>query len=232
MRFIDVRPFLLASYVVASATPANAQGFPRDVPGITVTGRATLVAPADVAYVSELLVSTPGSHDDIDRASAAVSTLLHGAGASDVVSATYSGDDARTGRLISGTIHGPAGATLLVFARGVNDALKHYPGTALEHSTTALGLSHCEDVEGRLQSAALEDARARAGRLATDAGVKLGTPTIITPGNLPGYAFPCRPSRGPLFSADANAIPDDGRVTFGLFVNVTYPIVAAPPTTP
>jgi uncharacterized protein YggE len=223
----SMRPFFVALFLIAATAVADAQGFPRDLPGITVTGRATLAARADVVYVSELLVSAPGTNDDIDRASAAVVTLLQSAGARDAAAATYVGDDDRTGRLLTGTIHAPARAILLEIARGVSDAVGRYPGTLLQRSTALVGLLRCEDVEGRLQAAALKDARARAGRLASGADVQLGTPTIITPGNLPGFAFPCRPSRTlAQYSAEANALPDDGNVTFGLFVNVTYPIVA------
>ena len=51
---------------------AVAQTFPRDVPGITVTGRATLSAHADTLYVYATVGPVPGQPNDLDAATAAM----------------------------------------------------------------------------------------------------------------------------------------------------------------
>ncbi len=105
------------------------------------------------------------------------------------------------------------------------DALKPFPGTALRGLRTTLGLANCADVERRLQTAAIADAHARADRLASASGVSIGPPTIISPGGLRGYAFPCDLDRMPQGFGAGGDLPEDGNVEFGLFVNVTYSIV-------
>ncbi len=221
-----MRVFVLV-WLVASGVPASAQGFPRNVPGITVTGRATLIAHADLMYVSVFLASTQTAPDDIDDASAAMVAALRGLGASNVTShyAAYLDAASAKQRSVSATIYNPTTAALSDAALTASDTVKRYPGTVLQTVTAALGLARCADVEGRLQIAAINDARARAGRLAKAAGVDLGAPSIITPGGLTNYAFPCSLRREiPRARAATNPLPTDGRVEFGLYVDVTYPI--------
>jgi uncharacterized protein YggE len=219
----------------ASQGPGGAQSFPRDVPGITVSGRATLTAHADPLYVSAVLgpASMPPKQQaptDIDAATAAVLAALRGAGLGGAT-ISYIVDPFGTRRSIAGTIHDPTAANFAAVTHVVTDALQPYPDVALRGLRAVLGLANCTDVEKRLQAAAIADARARAERLAAGAGVSIGAPTIITPGGLPGYAFPCEPSQMmpeglPLEAlSGVGGLPESGDVTYGLFVNVTYSIV-------
>jgi len=73
---MNMRVFFALWCLVGIACPANAQGFPRNVPGITVTGRATLLAHADVMYVSAALAHAPGAADDGDGAGAAIAAAF------------------------------------------------------------------------------------------------------------------------------------------------------------
>jgi uncharacterized protein YggE len=216
------------------AAPAlgGAQDFPRDVPGITVSGRATLTAHADRLYVSAVLgsESMPSKQPakDIDAAAAAVLAAFRRAGAGDAA-VSYIVDQFGTRRSIAGTIHDPTAANLAAVTHVVT-ALQPYPDIALRGFRAVLGLANCTDVEKRLQIAAIADARARAERLAGAAGISLGAPTVITPGGLQGYAFPCAPAqmmdeRVALDLSPGVGVPEGGDVNYGLFVNVTYSIV-------
>ncbi len=216
--------FVLALLLGGSGL-VDAQGFPRDIPGITVTGRATVRAHADALYVFAHLVPVAGASDDIDGAAAAVVATLTGLRATNLAVAASVNGASVVGRAITSTIADPTIPVLIDLSKAIGGALKPYPGTVLESLRVAPGLAQCATVEARLHSLALADARSRAEHLADAAGVTLGTPQVITPGGLPDYAFPCRPSRS-IERVDANvdSLPMDGNVEFGLFVNVTYAI--------
>jgi uncharacterized protein YggE len=224
-----IRLIVTVLCLAATRAAATAQGFPRDIPGITATGRATLIAHADRYAIDVVIAPSSPSGDDLDRAGAALVDALRSVGIRDASSAAFF-DPAgqQTDREISGNLANPTTESLANIARIVTSTLAVFPASTLRRLSGSPGLSDCADVEGRLHAAAVKDARARAERLAAAAGVTLGeVPTIITPGGLPNYAFPCAPSRDATHaeSIAAGALPVDGNVTFGLFVNVTYPIV-------
>jgi uncharacterized protein YggE len=214
----------------------GAQSFPRDIPGITVSGRAVLTARPDRLFVSAVLspaqlATKQPLPTDMEAAAAAVVAALRGAGVDDAT-VSYIIDPFGTRRSISGTIHDPTAANFAAVSHVVSDALQHYPDIAIRGLRTALRLANCTDVEKRLQTAAIADARARAERLATAAGVSIGAPTVITPGALPGYPFPCEGSQMVVNGMPQDGLslvgelPENGDVNYGLFVNVTYSIVA------
>jgi uncharacterized protein YggE len=187
-----------------------------------VTGRATLTTHADVLYVNVTLSLMPSAQDQVQAASDAVSAALQARGATDVSASDVNGVSARA---LSATLNDPGAGALADVTAAIADAAKPYPGV-LVRTSAAFGLKNCTDVENRLYLAALADANARALRLATAAGLSLGAPTIVTPGGLANYAFPCLPRRSlSRFSTDQAQVPRDGNVEFGLFVNVTYRIV-------
>jgi uncharacterized protein YggE len=211
--------------LAALTGPTAAQEFGHPVPGITVTGRATLLAHADVLYVFESLTSAPNGPSDIDGASAAVVAALQSAGAISASTGDVIDGHGLQGRSITATVREPTPAGLTKVSQAIAEALQRFPGTVQQSFMPVLGLTHCEEVEGRLHAIAIADSRARAQRLANAAGVNLGAPTAIAPGALAGYFFPCSPSRARPLGV-ATTLPEDGNVEFGLYVNVTYSIVS------
>jgi len=225
------RLLLCVACLLMFCAPAHAQ-LPTGIPGITVTGRATLRAQADVMYFTVQVASqTPQVSSAVTRdftsAGTAIVGSLHQAGIQDAQAAYPSsiGTSGYQTAYVSGSIPHPSSGDVQRITSAVTVALVPISGISMQRINVNYGLLDCTRVEQQLQTIALADARARAERIAGAAGAVLGRPTSIAPGILPGYQFPCDAQHSTLVQMNqSEGLPMDGMVTFGLHINVTYAI--------
>lgn len=89
-------------------------------------------------------------------------------------------------------------------------------------NSLTFGIADQTELEDEARAAAVEDARARAQKLADLAGVTLGSPTIIIEENLIGIPLPLAADRA--FGGAASVPVEEGQLSVNLTVRVTFSI--------
>jgi uncharacterized protein len=185
------------------AAPVSPSG---PVPGITVVGRATVSVPPDRMRVTVRLFPRNVTGQQLEAMADEVATAMRSGGIADAKTALplsgYLG--ANSTIAIVGTIVKPTRGSLETTVRSALAAVPDATATALANAyqvTTTYAVDDCSAAETRAQTAAIDDARARAGRVAVAAGLRLGS--IVSVNETSTYAQPAcnpdfdEPSAGP-----------------------------------
>ncbi len=216
-----LRALILLYCIGTTVLPSSAQGFPRNTPGITVSGYATRLGHADSMPFSASVLTSSGSQS-VDADLAALVATLRGIGISDAAYTDMT-DAPVEMKLITGTLKNPGTAGIKTLLEALSNVAPHHPGLTVQDVQAAFLLNNCAPLETALQVSAVADAHRRAERLAAAAHVALGVPLILTQGALPNYQFPC--SRARSFSPIARLagiVTPDGEMNFGLFIDINY----------
>lgn len=177
----------------ASAQTAAVRGLPPPANAITVTGRATVGAEPDRARVSVTIAANVGiagaAGVPVDDAANALRDALRQNGVTDPREVLPIGfiNARNVVPTVVGTIAKPTRERLEELARNVIKAVpdRYAPAFANSQIAIALVVDDCGPAEARAERAAFEDAKARARRLASAAGVRLGG--VIALSEQPSY---------------------------------------------
>ena len=153
--------------------------------GITVTGRGTVAAVPDRARITVQISGgvTATGNATLDDAVKALIDAMHDNGIADAHEAIPIGTLGTRNVVIAvvGTVAKPTRDKLETMARNVVKAIPDRYTTAFANTQiqTALVIDDCDPVEARAERAAYADAKARASRVASAAGVRLGNVVAI-----------------------------------------------------
>ncbi len=203
----------LGALLALAPALGSAQVFPATNPaGLTVVGRSSIAVPADRLSVTVRIYPRNVTNAALDALAKSVADTMRGAGIADAREVLpllgFLGPNSQVAVL--GTIPHPTRASVESILRGVLATIPDATASAIGNNyqvSTALGIDDCEGAETRAQTAAFEDAHARALRAATAAGVHLGAILAINENSAFSDAA-CRPNAG-----DANG----GVATTGAF---------------
>jgi uncharacterized protein YggE len=178
---------LLGSAQVVPAPVVVAPGVPGQAlstGGLTVSGRATIAVPADRMSVAVRLSPHNVTNGALDGLAKSVADTMRGAGIGDAREVLplvgFLGPNSQVAVL--GTIEHPTRTAVETILRSVLATIPDATAAAVGNNyqvTTSLLLDDCSGAEMRAQTAAFEDARARAQRAATAAGIHLGAIVAI-----------------------------------------------------
>jgi uncharacterized protein YggE len=176
------RAALLAAAVFALALlPATAQDMSRNAPsappGIIVPGRATVHVAPDAMHV-QIRFFARANATGINDAGQTVATTMRANGIPDarwVLPLTGSLSSNTQGAVI-GTIRKPTREGVEALLRRIVSALPASLDSVVSNFqiSSTLTADDCSSAEARAQSAAMADAKARAGRVAAASGLRLG----------------------------------------------------------
>ncbi|MBD5657773.1 MAG: SIMPL domain-containing protein [Candidatus Eremiobacteraeota bacterium] len=183
LKFLSLLALLSLGSGIAAAQTADPRsvngGIPASAGGVTVVGHGSVVISPDRARVEVRLVPQrfSGASLSIDDSGKTVANALRTAGVAD---ASYElpvegmlGPNSQPA--VTGTVTKPTRESLERIARATVKALpSSLPGVQTFSIGIAYFIDDCSAAESRAQSAALDDARARAKRVATAADVHLG----------------------------------------------------------
>jgi uncharacterized protein YggE len=179
----------LGALLALAPALGSAQVSPATVPpGLTVLGRASIAVPADRMNVVVRLNPRNVTNAALDELAKSVADTMRGAGIADAHEALpllgTLGPNSQVAVL--GTIAHPTRTSVESILRGVMATIPDATATAVGNNygvTTSLAIDDCDGALARAQAAAFEDARARAARAATAAGVHLGAILAINESN-------------------------------------------------
>jgi uncharacterized protein YggE len=218
----------LALSLVATTAGATAQGIPyagrtpAGDAGITVTGRgASAALPARARITVTLTVANAGGVT-IDDAARALADALHANDVTDarVVLPVGNVNAAYAPIAVVGSVAKPTRERLETIAANVVKALpdRFQPILSKAQIQLALASDDCTPDEARAERAAFEDARSRAERLASIAGLHLGTVIALNAAQI--FLPPGCPTKPDAIEPGGNA-----GVGFGnLYSTLTLPI--------
>jgi uncharacterized protein YggE len=168
---------------------ASAQAFlPNPPPGVTTVGRASIAVPADRMNVVVRLSPRSVTNAALDELAKSVADAMRSAGIADAheVLPLLGSLGPNSAVAILGTIEHPTRASVESILRGVLANVPDATASAVGNNyqvATSLAIDDCDGALARAQTAAFEDARARATRAAAAAGVHLGAILAIDEGS-------------------------------------------------
>ncbi len=204
------RSVLPGALLALAPALASAQVFPANAPaGLTVVGRASIAVPADRLSVTVRLYPRSVTNAALDALAKSVADTMRGAGIADAreVLPLLGSLGPNSQLAVVGTIAHPTRASVESILRSVLATIPDTTAAAIGNNyqvSTALGIDDCDAAETRAQTAAFEDARARATRAAAAAGVHLGAILAINENSAFSDAA-CRANAGDANGAVATA---------------------------
>jgi uncharacterized protein YggE len=183
-----------ACLAAAAATPTGAQTVP-PAAGISVQGHGVVRRPADVARFTVIVGDRQNPAAGLGGADALVAALKR-AGVADAAVSNPIGNvvSAQAFATVTGSVRVPTPASVRALVAAVESDVSA-SAVVIQNVNFALGLDDCSAAQAIADQAALDDARARAQRLASAAHVELGAVVAITELSTPAGPCPTKPDR-------------------------------------